>query len=180
VLGLERTIHRVILSTLDLLDYQRIATRGFETERKPFALREILDHVLSRQSAAIELAGASIEKEIAADAVPALGDLVRADRAVAVVVRNVLERLEDPRDIRFRVTSEPAHARLEIDAPLRDPGSLIAALCAASAPVEFGEMLGPHVARAWIEAQGGNIDASAERGRTTVVIRLPSGADPAR
>jgi signal transduction histidine kinase len=177
VLEIERSVHRVILSALEILDYERVTRRGFEVARQRFSPGSIVDHVLSRQSAAIELAGVTVRSEIPADLPMCIGDLARADRAVAIVVHELLARLGETREIAMRADCEADDVRLDIEARVRDAAPFLETFGAAVAPPELGETMALRLARGWVEAQGGRVTVLSATPALRIRFSFPRAAD---
>jgi len=177
ILELERAVHRVILTTLDLLDYHRVTNRGFEVVRQPFSLVEAVDHVLSRQAASIELAEVTVDKRIEEPLPRCSGDLIRSDRAIAIVLRTLLLELDAGGTIALRAFAEPTAVALEIRAPAPERRVLVETLAADDPPLLLGESLGPRLARGWVEAQGGSVEARADASGVRILLRFPRLTD---
>jgi signal transduction histidine kinase len=176
VLEIERAVHRVILSTLDLLDYERATGRGFEVARRPYSLESVIDHVLSRQGAAIELGAVRVRKEVAPDLPVCVGDLPRTDRALAIVIHALLEALAEPRELLIRTSHAADHVILEITSMVRAPAPFLDTFSASTARPELGETLGLRIARGWVEAQGGRLSAASQGLQIGITFVLPCAA----
>ena len=176
-LRLERTLHRVILSALDLLDAERAAARGFEVERASFSVERVIDHVLGRHGAAIEIGRYRVLRE----AIPALplclGDEIRTDRALSNLLRALLERLPEASEIRIRAGAAGEHVTCELSAALADSAAFAESLTGAPRPLDLTDTLGLRLARGWIEAQGGRIDVTADAGLLTLCFELPTASE---
>jgi signal transduction histidine kinase len=172
-LRLERTLHRAILSALDLLDFRRIESRGLEVEQRPFSLAMVIDHVLSRHGAALELGGYRIGREIAAGLPQCLGDEIRTDRALSNLLRAVIERLPDGSELGIRASAAGHEVSCELSAVVTETAPFVETLAGERRPIEVTPTLGLRLARAWIETQGGQVELAAHSG---IVIRfsLPS------
>jgi signal transduction histidine kinase len=176
-LEIDRAVHRVILSALEILDYERVTARGFEVNRQRFALRSIVDHVLSRQSADVELAHVSVRSDVDEDLPACSGDLVRADRALAIVVHEVLGRITEPREIAIRAVAQADAVCVDVEAHVREAAPFVASLAGAATPPEPGETLALRLARGWVEAQGGRLDAISEPPLLRVRFRFARASD---
>jgi len=163
ILELERAVHRAILTSLDLLDYHRVTNRGFEVSRQPFSLVEAIDHVLSRQAASIELAGVTVDKRIEEPLPRCTGDLIRSDRAIAIVLRTLLLELQAGGTIALRAFAEPAAVALEVRAPAIERRALVETLAAADPPLLLGETLGPRLDAAALGLDPSTREARSER-----------------
>ena len=176
-LDIERGVHRVILAALGIVDYERVASRGFEAVRQRFSLRSIVDHVLSRQGAAIELGAVTVHEAIPPDVPDCTGDLVRADRALAIVVHELLERLDEPHELSIRASAEPEAVHLDVESRVRDAAAFVDILGSAPAPPEPGETMALRLARGWVEAQGGRVAAVSEPPAVRVRFTFARAAD---
>jgi signal transduction histidine kinase len=173
VLRLERTLHRVILSTLDLLDYRRARSRGLGGPVLPFSLAGVLDHLLSRHMAAIELGAYRIHKMIPEELPPCLGDEIRTDRSISNLVRAMLERLPPSSEIRIEASSDDKTVRCDISAAPSDLAPFLDGLGREARSPEIGEALGLRITRAGIESQGGRVELLQSAEELTVRLSLP-------
>jgi signal transduction histidine kinase len=173
VLRLERALHRVILSALDLLDYHRAAERRLSGAPNAFSLERVVDHVLSRHAAAIEVGNFRILKAFPPDLPPCFGDEIRTDRAISNLLRALLERLPDSSEIRIRGFAGGDSVGCEISAAPSDLALFLDGLARDAGRPEIGETLGLRLTRAGIESQGGRVELLQGAQDITVQLSLP-------
>ncbi|MEA2625395.1 MAG: hypothetical protein QOD06_1440 [Candidatus Binatota bacterium] len=174
VLKLEQTVHRAILSALNLIEYERAIARGFPVEDKPFSLAKVIDHVLSRHSAALELGRHEIVRELPVDLAPCRGDEVRTDRAISNLLRALLERTAEGVPIAVSAAAAGDRVVCGLSTTPQDTTVFLETLGGTVAPLDPTERLGLKVARGWIEAQGGSIEPMIEGDQLTLRISLPA------
>lgn len=174
VLRLEKGIHRAILSVLDLLDYERSRGRSFETRRISFSLASVLEHVLSRHAAALELSRIRVERDVPFDLPLCLGDEIRTDRAISAVLRAVVDAAGDGATIVLRARDRPAAVELRLEAPVRKSEPFRLAFAPVGPPAELDDGLGLALARIALESQGGRILVDVGEPMVTR-IELPRG-----
>jgi hypothetical protein len=150
--------------------------RGFEVSRGSYSLHAVIDHVLSRQGAAIELGGVDVRKEVPADLPACAGDIARTDRALAIAIHRILDELAEPREIVIRAFDAGDVVTLEVAARVRAAAPFVETLSAPAAPPELGETLGLRLARGWLEAQGVRLTAIQEGPLVRVSFELPRAA----
>ena len=177
VLRLERTIHRVILSTLDLLDYERARHRGLTAAPRSFSLAKVLEHLLSRHMAAIELGDYRVQRIVPADLPACLGDEIRTDRSISNLLRALLERLPPSSEIRIQASADTSSVRCDISATPSDIAPFLDGLGRDARAPEIGETLGLRITRAGIESQGGRVELL--QGADELTVRLVLPRDPA-
>ncbi|MGH7822556.1 MAG: ATP-binding protein [Candidatus Binatia bacterium] len=177
ILHLERTIHRTILSSLDLLDYERVLGQSLVRTRQAFPLARVVDHVLSRHTAAVEVGDHSIRRELPPDLPACFGDEIRTDRSLSNVLRALLERAPRGSEIAFRGRAEAERVVCEITAAA-EGASFLEPLSGERREPRLTETLGLRIARAGIEAQGGRVAVEARPGSLVIRVELPRAGTP--
>jgi len=84
----------------------------------------------------------TIEKRIEESLPRCSGDLIRSDRAIAIVLRTLLLELDAGGTIALRAFAEPSAVALEIRAPTPERRVLVETLAAHDPRVLLGESLG--------------------------------------
>ena len=173
VLRLERTLHRVILSSLDLLDLERASRRSLVGAPRTFSLGSVIDHVLARHSAALEIGAYRIRKEVPPDLPSCVGDEIRTDRSISNLLRALLERLPHSSEIRIEVGASPDFVRCDVSATPADVAPFLDGLAREARRPEIGETLGLRLTRVGIESQGGRLELLQSADELTVRLSLP-------
>src|SRR5256712_349968 len=163
------------LNQLAALDAEQI-----EVERLPFSLDDLVRALIDRYQARAAAGKLSLNAEIPADGITALGDRAKTDQALQNIVDNALKFTRAGEVI---VTARSDHDRVEIG--VRDTGPGIPARDLSRIFERFykvdrsrggqpGSGLGLSIARHLVELQGGTIVAESSPGAGTIVrVRLP-------
>ena len=170
VLRLEKGIHRAILGALDILDHERARSGGAEVERRTVSLARVVDHVLGRHAAALELERIRIDRSIPEDTAECLGDEIRTDRAISTIVRAITDGLSPGEAIAFAARTRGGFATLEIGAAVAERSAFARAFGDPTPPFALDDGLGLALARRAIEAQGGRV--TLVDGHTLLVVSL--------
>ena len=173
-----RQVARLSSLVSDLLDVSRIAAGRFTVEREPVDLAAVVREVVVRAEPQAQRAGSRLTLE-APEHLQTESDRLRFDQVVTNLVDNAI-KYGDGKPIHVRLGSEPGWAVLTVV----DEGIGIEA---GKLDVIFGRYeravserhygglgLGLYISRSVVEAMGGTVSATSERGAgATFEVRLP-------
>ena len=173
-----RQVARLSSLVSDLLDVSRIAAGRFTVEHEPVDLAAVVREVVARVEPQAQRAGSRLTLE-APEHLEAVSDRLRFDQVVTNLVDNAI-KYGDGKPIHVRLSSEPGWAVLTvIDEGIGiDPAKLdiiFGRYERAVSERHYGGLgLGLYISRSVVEAMGGNVLASSERGAgATFEVRLP-------
>ena len=173
-----RQVARLSSLVSDLLDVSRIAAGRFTVEREPVDLAAVVREVVARVEPQAQRAGSRLTLE-APEHLEAVSDRLRFDQVVTNLVDNAI-KYGDGKPIHVRLSSEPGWAVLTVvDEGIGiDPAKLdiiFGRYERAVSERHYGGLgLGLYISRSVVEAMGGNVLASSERGAgATFEVRLP-------
>jgi PAS domain S-box-containing protein len=182
VLGYTDTTRRQVtrLSSLvsDLLDVSRIAAGRFTVERESVDLSAVVREVVTRFEPQAQRAGSRLSIQVP-EILETQSDRLRFDQVVTNLVDNAI-KYGDHQPIEVVLLAEPGWAVLRVrDHGIGiDPGKLDVIFGRYERAVSerhYGGLgLGLYISRSVVEAMGGSVSASSERGAgATFEVRLP-------
>jgi PAS domain S-box-containing protein len=173
-----RQVTRLSSLVSDLLDVSRIASGRFTVEREPVDLAAVVREVVARAEPQAQRAGSRLTLE-APEHLEAESDRLRFDQVVTNLVDNAI-KYGDGKPIHVRLSFEPGWAVLTvIDEGIGiDPAKLDVIFGRYERAVSerhYGGLgLGLYISRSVVEAMGGTVSATSERGAGAVFeVRLP-------
>ena len=173
-----RQVARLSSLVSDLLDVSRIAAGRFTVEHEPVDLAAVVREVVARVEPQAQRAGSRLTLEVP-EHLEAVSDRLRFDQVVTNLVDNAI-KYGDGKPIHVRLSSEPGWAVLRVvDEGIGiDPAKLdiiFGRYERAVSERHYGGLgLGLYISRSVVEAMGGNVLASSERGAgATFEVRLP-------
>jgi PAS domain S-box-containing protein len=173
-----RQVARLSSLVSDLLDVSRIAAGRFTVEREPVDLAAVVREVVVRAEPQAQRAGSRLTLE-APEHLQTESDRLRFDQVVTNLVDNAI-KYGDGKPIHVRLGSEPGWAVLiVVDEGIGiEPGKLDVIFGRYERAVSerhYGGLgLGLYISRSVVEAMGGTVSATSERGAgATFEVRLP-------
>ena len=173
-----RQVTRLSSLVSDLLDVSRIASGRFTVERETVDLAAVVREVVTRFEPQAQRAGSRLTLEVP-ERLEAESDRLRFDQVVTNLVDNAI-KYGDGKPIHVRLSSEPGCAVLSVvDEGIGiDPAKLdiiFGRYERAVSERHYGGLgLGLYISRSVVEAMGGTVAASSERGAgATFEVRLP-------
>ncbi|HET9155704.1 MAG TPA: PAS domain S-box protein [Myxococcaceae bacterium] len=174
-----RQVTRLSSLVSDLLDVSRIAAGRFTVEREPVDLAAVVREVVTRFEPQALRAGSRLTL-VAPERLETESDRLRFDQVVTNLVDNAI-KYGDGKPIHVRLSSEPGWAVLTVvDEGIGiDPAKIdliFGRYERAVSERHYGGLgLGLYISRTVVEAMGGTVAASSERGAgATFEVRLPA------